>query len=371
MSTSTNPPSNPKSVSGSAFSNIAPPSTPLVCPGQTSSGGLNAFVKTNGSSFLYHGNPINLNGYTFYPSAIGGASAWHQPTFTHYIDNIMNMGAQLGQNLIRPTDFWDVHDKQPEKSSVTVWRNVDYLVCAAQRHAIFVEMDVSAFEKVLISKNLDAFDPNHWKTFLTAVGNHYKNQSAVAFYGIVGEPKVPKNSDEMNKLVNFYRVTTDTLRAADPNHLITAGGFNHMEEETPSLPWWQKIYALPNNDIVAFKTYSLDDIHLIHRIAAFAKSIHKPASDEEFGMPQSNGDATFVGSQGFLGIQMSRAQFYQAVYSTGEQGGVSSFIFWNLGCELRSNSFEINPKTPAVWLVVRQHGPDKPASPVANQPLCP
>ncbi len=357
------------SVPNKLFSEVAPPSTPLICPHQSGTG-QNTFVKKDGSIFTYHGSPIKFYGYTFYPSSSGGASAWHTTTFTHYIDHIMTMGSNLGQNLIRPTDYWDIHDSHPEQGSENIWRNIDYLVCTAQQHSIFVELDVSAFQKVLISQHLDAFNPDNWKTFLTAVGKHYTNQSAVAFYSIVGEPQVPNNSDELNTLVNFYRVTTDTLRAADSHHLITAGGFNHMEQETPDLPWWHDIYSLPNNDIAAFKTYSLDDLHLIPTIAAFAKQIGKPAFDEEFGMPQSLGDAAFTGGAGFEGIQTSRAQFYQDVYTIGEPVNIQGFVFWDLGCDLRSDSYQINPNTPAVWQVVGQHGPNKPTMPSSPQSFC-
>lgn len=358
------------SVPNMLFSEVAPPSTPLICPGQ-SGNGQNTFVGKDGSTFVYHGSSVKFYGYTFYPSSIGGASAWHTTTFTNYIDHIINMGSSLGQNLIRPTDYWDIHDLHPEQGSQNVWKNVDCLVCAAQQRSIFVELDVSAFQKVLLSQHLDAFDPNNWKTFLTAVGKHYTNQSSVAFYSLVGEPQIPNTSDELNKLVNFYRVTTDTLRAADSHHLITAGGFNHMEQETPDLPWWHDIYSLPNNDIAAFKTYSSDDLHLMPTIAAFAKKIGKPALDEEFGTPQGLGDAIFVGGDGFNGIQTSRAQFFQDVYATGEPVNIQGFVFWDLGCDLRSDSFQINPNTPATWLVIGQHGPNKPVSSSINQSLCP
>src|SRR6266581_1174263 len=59
-----------------------PPSTPLKCPAGQSSGGQGTFVEKSGSSFIYHGAPLKFYGYTFYPASIGGASAWHNSTFT-------------------------------------------------------------------------------------------------------------------------------------------------------------------------------------------------------------------------------------------------------------------------------------------------
>src|SRR5436305_3903688 len=154
---------------------VAPPSTPLVCPGQQNSGS-NDFVSENGSTFVYHGSPMRFYGYASYPASIGGASAWHKPDFTQYIDHIMQMGARLGQNLFRPTDYWSKKDPHPEQGSESIWKNLDYLVCAAQNYGTFVLMDLSAFQKVLISRHLDDFDPNNWKSFLTATARHYSHQ---------------------------------------------------------------------------------------------------------------------------------------------------------------------------------------------------
>ena len=351
--------------------NVAPPSTPLVCPEQQKHG-QSGFVSANGSTFVYHGSPITFYGYTSYPVAVGGASAWRKPDFTQYIDHTMQMGTHLGQNLFRPTDYWGKNDSHIEQGSDTIWKNMDYLVCAAQSQGIFVEMDLSGFQKVLIARHLDDFDPNNWKAFLTAAASHYSNQSCIAFYSIVGEPVIPHTTDDMDKLVTFYRQTTDTLHAADPHHLITAGGFNHMGDESEALPWWHQIYSLPNNNIAAFKTYSHEDLHLIPTISAFAQQIGKPAFDEEFGMPQSLGDATFTEGAGMYGIQTSRSQFYRDVYSTGESAGVRGFVFWDLGCGLRADSYQVNPDTPATWSVIKQHGTGsgKTAPSDTDQALC-
>jgi endo-1,4-beta-mannosidase len=345
--------------------NLAPPSTPLICPGQQNNG-QSDFVSESSSKLIYHGSSITFYGYTSYPGSIGGAKAWKKSSFTQYIDHIMQMGSHLGQNLIRPTDYWDKNDAHPEQASSTIWKNMDYLVCAARSHGIFVEMDLSGFQKVLRSRHLDDFDPNNWTDFLTVAAKHYSNQSSIAFYSVVGEPAIPTKTDDMNKLVAFYRKTTDTLHAVDPYHLITAGGFNHMDEETPDLPWWQQIYSLPNNNIAAFKTYSHNDLQLMYSITAFTQQIGKPAFDEEFGMPQSLGDAAFAGGGGINGIQTSRAQFYESVYSTGVDLGVQGFVFWDLGCGLRSDSYQVSPDTPATWRVIKQHGPQSGKTDLSN-----
>lgn len=135
-----------------------------------------------------------------------------------------------------------------------------------------------------------------------------------------------------------------------------------MEDETPQTPWWQEIYALPNNTVAAFKTYSKNDLDLIPKIAAFTKEIGKPSFDEEFGLPQNIGDSVYSGIQ-YNHIQSSRAQFYDDVYTRGEANGVGGFVFWNLGCGIGATDYDVSPKTSAVWHVIQMHSPGKLAAP--------
>lgn len=236
---------------------------------------------------------------------------------------------------------------------------MDYLVCTARQRGLFVIMDISAFRWLLMSKGRDSYDAGNWKAFLDQVGTHYSDQPSIAFYSISGEPSPPTTVADTRHLVDFYRAVTDELSKSDKNHhLITAGGFNHMEEETPQTPWWHEIYALPHNDIIAFKTYSQKDLNLIPTIASFAQQLRKPMVDEEFGMPQRMGDAASTGET-YNGMFTSRAQFFEQVYSRGEKNGVSSFVFWDMGCELTQESYQVSPITSAVWHVIQAHAPQK------------
>lgn len=347
-----------------------PPATPLQCPQQTvhTPATTHTFVQANGTHFLYQGKTLTFSGFTFYPATLGGSAAWQRSTFVDYINRVLDTAQQLGQNVIRTSDFWNTHTRYNPQAEQTVWHNVDYLVCAAAQRNMFVELDISAYEWFLMSQHDNAFVANSWLAYLTAVGKRYSNQPAIAFYYILGEPAVPTTVSAMHTLVDFYRTTTDALHLADSgHHLIIAGGFNHMEEETAQLQWWQQIYALPNNNIVAFKTYSQDDLKLLPTIAAFARQIDKPLLDEEFGMPQSSGDAVYSGIP-YNSLEMSRADFFRAVYSEGEANGVSGFIFWNLGCKLDSNSYDVSAQTPAVWRAVQAFAPVSPVN--VGQSLC-
>jgi hypothetical protein len=352
------------------FPSALPDATPLVCPNQRTISTTGQFIQTDGIHFLDNGRQLKLSGFTFYPSLLGGATAWYSPQFPAYIGRVLATGAQAGQNLVRTSDFWDPHYQDHPSYDQTIWHNVDYLVCDAAAHSVYVELDVSAFEWFLTSQHYDPYDAANWTAYLKAVGERYSNQPNIAFYSILGEPPIPTTVAAMQQLVSFYRDLTDILYQADGgHHLISAGGFNHMEDETAQIPWWQQIYALPHNDVAAFKTYSQDDLNLIPTIANYAHQIGKPVFDEEFGMPQASGDGTYTGVS-YYGIQTSRARFYRNVYSIGNANGVQGFVFWNLGCKMDDKSYDVGPQTPAVWQVIQTFAPNPPVPSRTTSSLC-
>jgi hypothetical protein len=329
------------------------------------------FLATDGASITCAGRPVPLTGFTFYPSLLGGAKAWHDPTFPTYIDHILDMGVAAGQNLIRATDQWDSHATGQTADDPVVWANMDYLLTAARKRGVFVVVDLSAFRWLLMSQGADPSQPDLWNGFISTVGARYRGNPAVAFYSIVGEPKPPTTPAELQTLLAFYRTTSEALRLADPNHLITVGGFNHMEDH-PELDWWQAIDALPTNDIVAVKTYSQHDLDLMPAIAAYGRSVGKPVVDEEFGMPQGFGDGSFAGAAAYNGLAAGRAPFFESVYSSGRALGFAGFIFWNMGCQVGPNSYEVSPRTPALWSVVGRYGAVSTAGTASSEArLCP
>ncbi len=352
----------------------SPTATPLTaaaaaapCLAGSSAG---PFLRTDGSRLTCTGDRVPLTGFTFYPALLGGAKAWHDPGFPSYIDHVLDMGAAAGQNLIRATDQWDSHAAGQTADDPIVWSNMDYLLAAARKRGVFVVIDLSAFRWLLTSQGADPSRADLWIPFIDQVAARYRNNTAIAFYSIVGEPKPPTNVAGLQALLGFYRTTSEALRAADPNHLITVGGFNHMEDH-PELGWWQAIDSLATNDIIGVKTYSQHDLDLMPAISTFARSVGKPVVDEEFGMPQSFGDGSFAGGSAYNGLSDGRAAFFDAVYSSGRRLGYAGFIFWNMGCEMGPDSYEVSPATPAVWAVVARYGALPPADQVAlGQSLC-
>ena len=329
-----------------------------------------AFLKTQGTTITCLGQPVLLTGYTFYPSPVGGTAAWHRADFKTYIDHVLDMGVASGQNLIRPTDQWDKTNTSQTMTDPVMWANMDYLMTAARARGVFVILDLSAYKWLLTSQGKNPMDASLWTPLINFAAARYASNPAIAFTSIVGEPTPPKTTTDLQSMLAFYRSVSDAVRAADHNHLITVGGFNHMED-SPSLGWWQAIDALPSNDIVGVKTYSQHDLDLIPTVGTYSRSVNKPVVDEEFGMPQSSGDATFSGTV-YNGLSMSRSTFFDDVYRLGMANGFYGFVFWNMGCQYKPTSYEVSPKTPGLWSKIVQYGANPTiASAATTAALCP
>src|SRR5215470_7238730 len=150
-----------------------------------------SFVGKQGAKFVYQGNNITFYGSTFFPSPIGGTSAWHTTTFPSYIDQMINLAQQAGQNILRPTDYWDSSTSGQTMTDTVLWSNMDHLMSAARQHGMYVLMDLSAYKWLLVSQGQDWTVASNWYSFLDFVSNHYNNETAIAFWSIVGEPSVP------------------------------------------------------------------------------------------------------------------------------------------------------------------------------------
>lgn len=75
------------------------------------------FVGTRGPQFVYQGSSITFYGSTFYPSTIGGTSAWHSTSFPSYIDQMIGLAQQGGE---RPSSLRFLLQKQAGPGSVRI-----------------------------------------------------------------------------------------------------------------------------------------------------------------------------------------------------------------------------------------------------------
>src|SRR6185437_465322 len=262
--------------------------------------------------------------------------------FPAYIDQMLDLAVAAHLNTIRATDFLN---EAPDWHAPQVWQNLDALLCRARARGMHVIISLTTFGNRLHAQGHFAYDAAVWKDFLDFVGQRYRNEPAIAYYAISGEPLPPKGHDPLrptgDQLVAFYRTTAAELSGADGgNHLISTGGLSFLNGDY-GIPW-QTIFALPHIDLAAIHVYSEGDRDItMPAVSAWAAQHDKPFILEEFGFRQAMGDQV-------------RAAAFADLATRALAADAAGIGFWNLGPEVAPTSFEVSPATPLTWQVVQR-----------------
>jgi hypothetical protein len=338
-------------VQAHTVQSVNSPSSIVSSPLATSS--TKAYISIIGQNFVYNNNPIHPYGSTMYPfwnyhGALHKGGGWTYPAFRSYIDQIISMAQQAHLNTLRPTNFFD-GTTYGDWYNATVWSNMDYLFQEAASHGMYIILDLSSFRDKTLKQGIYPYDPSLYTAAFSWVASRYAENPALLNYAIAGEVACPTGNDPLRPtstqaLTNYYQVLSDTLHAADPNHLISSGGLSHLNQADCGIDW-KSIFSLPHINMAAIHVYSDNDRTItIPMVASWAAKNGKPFTIEEFGFLQGEGDA-------------HRSADFQNIFMLGKQFGVTSIIFWNLGPEVSPSSYEVNPNTPLTWNTVISNAP--------------
>ena len=337
----------------SELTNQSPTAQPTISLSSTSSLPTKTYISISGQNFVYNNNPIHSYGSTMYPhwnynGTLHRGGGWTYTAFKSYIDQIVSMAQQAHLNTLRPTNFFD-GTTYGDWYNATIWSNMDYLFQEAASHGMFVILDLSSFRDKTLKQGIYPYDPSPYTAAFSWVASRYAGNSALLNYAIAGEVACPAGSDPLRPtstqaLTDYYQVLSDTLHAADPNHLISSGGLSHLNQADCGIDW-KSIFSLPHINMAAIHVYSDNDRTItMPMVAEWAASNGKPFTVEEFGFLQGKGDA-------------QRSADFQNMYTLGRQFGVTSMIFWNLGPEVSPSSYEVNPDTPLTWDTIIRNAP--------------
>ena len=348
---STTPSSTRPNTSGLT---IQPHATqPAISSSSAATSPSKAYISIAGQNFVYNNHAVYPYGATMYPhwnyhGALHRGGGWTYTAFRSYIDQIINMAQQAHLNTLRPTNFFD-GTTYGDWYNATVWSNMDYLFKEAASHGMYVILDLSSFRDKTLKQGIYPYDPSLYTSAFSWVASRYAENSALLNYAIAGEVACPTGSDPLRPtstqaLTYFYRILSDTLHAADPNHLISSGGLSHLNQADCGIDW-KSIFSLPHINIAAIHVYSDHDrIISMPMVSTWAKENSKPFTVEEFGFQQGQDDA-------------QRAADFQNMYTLGKQFGATAIVFWNLGPEVASTSYEVNPNTPLTWNTIVRNAP--------------
>jgi endo-1,4-beta-mannosidase len=302
---------------------------------------------------MHNHTRIHPYGSTMYPhwiynQALHAGGGWAYTAFKQYIDQIISMAQQAHLNTIRLTNYFD-GVPYGDWYNTTVWSNIDYLFQQAAHHTMYVVLDLSSFRDKTLKQGIYPYNPSFYTAAFSWVASRYAHNPALLNYAIAGEVKCPTSSDPLRPtstqaLTDYYRVLSNTLYAADPNHLISSGGLSYLNESHCGIDW-KAIFSLPHINMAAIHVYSANDRAItMPMVDQWATGNLKPFTIEEFGFQQGDSDTT-------------RSSEFQAMYDLAKRYHVTAMIFWNLGPEIKSSSYEVSSNTPLTWKTVIQNAP--------------
>jgi hypothetical protein len=343
------------SVSGSSLTGQPAGTSTSSSPAQfvaapTSTG----FVTVCGTELCLNGSIWEMYGAT------------HGP-FESDVETTITLALEEHLNTIRLTNFLYESGSLGDVYDPTLWAAVDAYIAAAGENGLHVILDLSTYRNLLWN-NCDgpAYD---WGSFLSWVSSRvntvnglvYSQDPTIALVALAGEYNAVGTytftandgsactiSYTTQDLTDFFERTLAEAHADFPNQIVYTGGFLYLDWDSGID--WQTIMADPDDQICAIHVGSTGDVDTtVPNVSSYCKGMDKAWIVEEFGFPQSDGDAT-------------RASEFQSRYDLARSYGAAGVVFWNLGPEVNgvnysSDSCDVNPQTPLTYAVVIENSP--------------
>jgi hypothetical protein len=351
------------------------------------------FVEADGTGLALSGEPWYLYGASTYHTTNRGGP--NDP------DQIIGMAQAGGLNTLRIGEMFDqINGVRAAPYDEADWARTDLFLDKLRKSGMRAILDLSAFRNHLVHRDValggwadlckddgsvtpaerqtvdfGSISPYRvsayaeWDRFLAFVANRvntvngipYRHDPTIAVVSIAGEPNPPDSflcgmPVDGAELTSFFAHAMAEWKAHDPRHLLSNGGFIHLDWEElhgdadGSGIDWQAIFSLADNDLPSLHTYvgridaGVPVDYQTPKVSAFVTGLGKPWFTEEFGWRQDVGDGT-------------RAGFYQWLYDRQAMYGSSGAAFWNLGVELAGGTFDVSPSTPLTWAAVQSNAP--------------
>ena len=297
-----------------------------------------------------------------------GGTVWHPYGASHSplqggadATSTMALAGEERLDMVRLTNFLVESGPLSGAYDPARWNQVDAYLAQASQRGERILLDLSSYRNLLWNNCLGpTYD---WGPFLSWLsrrvnsvdGRAYAQDPTLAIIALAGEYHNPGTytftandgqsctiSFTGQQLDTFYSRTLAELRADMPHQLAETGGLSYLDWSSGID--WKTIMADPNDQICSIHVYSSGDAGTtVPNVASYCGSLGKPWMMEEFGFPQSDGDAT-------------RAQEFQQRYDLATRYGAAGVAFWNLGPENVATSpttFDVNATTPLTLAVVR------------------
>ncbi|MEA2645643.1 MAG: mannan endo,4-beta-mannosidase [Chloroflexota bacterium] len=279
-------------------------------------------------------------------------------------DATVALAAKARLNTIRLVNFYDSNhgDAAREPFSEEAWKKVDVMIARAATAKMHVLLDLSDYRNILWNSCIDPYAAD-WRRLIefvatrrnTVTGEVYGGDPAIALVGLAGEPQKPGRYDYTarvtgkpctltysgEELTDFYRRTLGQWAATAQWVPAHTGGLGYLNFNSGID--WKAIFSLSENAVCGIKTYG-GMIDFLSTGAAFCHELGKPLVDEEFGWQQTMPDD-------------QRARLFSQTFDRLHRSGAAGAAFWNLGYEMKPESYEVNPDTPRAFAAVQEASP--------------
>ena len=313
-----------------------------------------ALVANCGLLLCEGGRPWHMYGASEYRSS--AETGIDQPAAT------VELARKAGLNTLRVINFYDSKlDPAVEPFSETRWAKVDAMIAAAERANMHVFLDLSDYRNILWKNCVNPYTSD-WDSLIrfvaqrrnTVTGATYNVDPTIAAVSLAGEPErvgahtftaadgsTCTITYSTAELTAFFARTLSQWKATDPSVMVNSGGLGYIDWNSGID--WKTIFALPENDFCAIKTYG-GMLEFTPTVATYCAGLGKPFIDEEFGWQQQDGDE-------------ARAADMTAALTLVRASGSAGETFWNLGNQVKPTSYDIGTVTPLAFDAVRGSAP--------------
>lgn len=236
------------------------------------------FVRIHDGQFVADDQPIAVRGFNYYPSQY----PWRRfltETDVDTLDAEFALMESVGANTLRIFVWNEALFQCPGSGAVPIAE-------AFERLDRFIHVAGERNLRLIVTLNdladLEAYplyaDPDHVRAQTAFVVDRYRGEATILAWDVRNEGDIDYGSNQTIRLNVFPReqvlgwlaLTTERVRALDPDHLITAGWYLDAEATAPYV------------DFVSFHHWH-DAADLLQRIAAMRAATDKPLLLEEVG----------------------------------------------------------------------------------------
>jgi mannan endo-1,4-beta-mannosidase len=336
-----------------------------------------AFVRRSASTLTLNGAPWRFVGFNDYQlTSQPGGFTCGRPIDQSTLNAVLQDAKSSGASVVRTWFFQSYYDLNAKGQSITpTWSAFDRILTAAAADGLkVIPVLVNEWqdcEPASVNKNLGFYQygykspgygyPLSFKSYAATVAAHYAGNATVAFWQIGNELEsntpsgcnASAESAGASALRAFADDMTTTIKAADPNHLVSLGTLGTGQCGLAGSDY-QYVHA-GNVDLCEYHDYG-DATHAIpndgyNRLAqriAQCHSLNKPLFVGESGIVADVGDGgQSTGAINATSLQL-RAGFFAAKMTAAFGNGVVGYVLWDKEQDASNSTYNLNDGRYAV-----------------------